>query len=79
VRAVSRGAPTRGLLVALLLVAPAAGVLHWLESWLAHDMAYRLLADMRMRFFRKLVALGPAYLSARRTGDLLGVARTTSS
>jgi ATP-binding cassette subfamily C protein CydCD len=74
VRAVSRGAPTRGLLITLLLVAPAAGVLHWLESWLAHDMAYRLLADMRMRFFRKLVALGPAYLSARRTGDLLGVA-----
>jgi len=37
-------------------------------------MAYRLLADMRMRFFRKLVALGPAYLSTRRTGDLLGVA-----
>ena len=74
VRAVSRGEPTRGLLAALLIVAPAAGVLHWLESWLAHDMAYRLLADMRMRFFRKLVALGPAYLSARRTGDLLGVA-----
>ena len=74
VRAVSRGAPTRGLLIILLVVAPAAGVLHWLESWLAHDMAYRLLADMRMRFFRKLVALGPAYLSARRTGDLLGVA-----
>jgi ATP-binding cassette subfamily C protein CydCD len=49
-------------------------VLHWLESWLAHDMAYRLLADMRMRFFRKLVDLGPAYLASRRTGDLLGVA-----
>ncbi|HTI55148.1 MAG TPA: ABC transporter ATP-binding protein [Verrucomicrobiae bacterium] len=74
VRAVSRGEPTRALLAALLIVAPSAGVLHWLESWLAHDMAYRLLADMRMRFFRKLVALGPAYLSARRTGDLLGVA-----
>ncbi len=74
VRAVSRGEPTRVLLTALLVVAPAAGVLHWLESWLAHDMAYRLLADMRMGFFRKLVALGPAYLSARRTGDLLGVA-----
>ena len=74
VRAVSRGEPTGALLIALLVVAPAAGVLHWLESWLAHDMAYRLLADMRMSFFRKLVALGPAYLSARRTGDLLGVA-----
>jgi ATP-binding cassette subfamily C protein CydCD len=74
VRAVSRGEPTGALLVALLIVAPLAGVLHWLESWLAHDMAYRLLADMRMRFFRKLVDLGPAYLVARRSGDLLGVA-----
>jgi ATP-binding cassette subfamily B protein len=74
VRAVSRGEPTGELLVGLLIVAPLAGALHWLESWLAHDMAYRLLADMRMRFFRKLVALGPAYLASRRTGDLLGVA-----
>jgi ATP-binding cassette subfamily C protein CydCD len=74
VRAVSRGESAWWLLVALLIVAPLAGVLHWIESWLAHDMAYRLLADMRMRFFRKLVDLGPAYLSSRRTGDLLGVA-----
>ena len=74
VRAVSRGEPTGAWLVALLIVAPLAGVLHWLESWLAHDMAYRLLADMRMRFFRRLVELGPAYLASRRTGDLLGVA-----
>jgi ATP-binding cassette subfamily B protein len=74
VRAVSRGEPTGAWLTALLIVAPLAGVLHWLESWLAHDMAYRLLADMRMRFFRKLVELGPAYLASRRTGDLLGVA-----
>jgi ATP-binding cassette subfamily C protein CydCD len=74
VRAVSRGEPTGAWLGSLLIVAPLAGVLHWLESWLAHDMAYRLLADMRMRFFRKLVELGPAYLASRRTGDLLGVA-----
>jgi ATP-binding cassette subfamily C protein CydCD len=74
VRSVSRGEPTGAWLVSLLIVAPLAGVLHWLESWLAHDMAYRLLADMRMRFFRKLVELGPAYLASRRTGDLLGVA-----
>src|SRR5258705_6083556 len=48
VRAVSRGEPTGVWLLSLLVVAPLAGVLHWLESWLAHDMAYRLLADMRM-------------------------------
>src|SRR3989449_3679020 len=74
VRAVKNGAPFGGLLIALALAAPLAGVLHWLESWLAHDMAYRLLADMRLDMFRKLDALAPAYLTRRRTGDLVGVA-----
>src|SRR5713226_2108096 len=74
VRAVKNGAPFGGLLIALALAAPLAGVLHWLESWLAHDMAYRLLANMRLDMFRKLDALAPAYLTRRRTGDLVGVA-----
>jgi thiol reductant ABC exporter CydC subunit len=74
VRAVKHGAPTGGLLVALALVAPLAGLLHWLESWLAHDMAYRLLADMRLDMFKTLDALAPAYFTRRRAGDLVGVA-----
>ena len=74
VRAVTRGEPAGTLLVALVVVAPLAGVLHWLESWLAHDVAYRLLTDMRLAVFRKLDALAPAYLTRRRTGDLAGVA-----
>jgi len=74
VRAVKNGAPVGGLMVALAVAAPAAGLLHWLESWLAHDMAYRLLLDMRLDMFRKLDALAPAYLSRRRSGDLVGVA-----
>jgi ATP-binding cassette subfamily C protein CydCD len=74
VRAVTRGEPAAALLVALVVVAPLAGLLHWLESWLAHDVAYRLLADMRLQVFRKLDALSPAYLTRRRTGDLAGVA-----
>jgi ATP-binding cassette subfamily C protein CydCD len=74
VRAVKSGAPFGGLLVALGVVAPLAGVLHWLESWLAHDTAYRLLADMRLDMFTKLDVLAPAYLTRRRTGDLVGVA-----
>src|SRR5678815_1107835 len=37
-------------------------------------MAYRLLTDMRLDMFRKLDALAPAYLTRRRTGDLVGVA-----
>jgi len=74
VRASAQGRLPGGLLALLAVIAPLAGVLHWIESWLAHDMAYRLLADMRMRLFDKLVALGPAYVLRRRTGDLLGVA-----
>jgi len=74
VRRVNAGEPFGALLVALGVVAPLAGLLHWLESWLAHDTAYRLLTDMRLDMFRKLDALAPAYLTRRRTGDLVGVA-----
>jgi ATP-binding cassette subfamily C protein CydCD len=74
VQAVKRGEPATTLLVALLAVAPLAGILHWVESWLAHDVAYRLLTDMRLDVFRKLDALAPAYLTRRRTGDLAGIA-----
>ena len=74
VRALARGESAGLLLVSLLLVAPLAGVLHWVESWLAHDIAYRLLADMRLDVFHKLDALAPAYLTRRRSGDLVGVA-----
>ena len=74
VRAVKHGEPAGALLLALGVVAPLAGILHWIESWLAHDVAYRLLADMRIAAFRKLDALAPAYLTRRRTGDLVGVA-----
>nr|WP_298686330.1 ABC transporter ATP-binding protein [uncultured Dongia sp.] len=63
-----------GWLWALAVLAPLSGVLHWLESWIAHDMAFRLLAKMRLDIFRKLDALAPAYLVRRRTGDLMALA-----
>ena len=66
--------PFAGLAIALAITAPLSGVLHWLESWMAHDMAFRLLAEMRIDAFRKLDALAPAYLVRRRTGDLMALA-----
>jgi ATP-binding cassette subfamily C protein CydCD len=72
--AVKNGTPYGGLLVALAILAPLSGVLHWLESWIAHEMAFRLLAEMRIAVFRKLDALAPAYLTRRRTGDLMALA-----
>ena len=74
IAAVKDGASTQALVIALLVVAPLAGLLHWLESWLAHDMAYRLLAEMRIDLFVKLEALAPAYLLERRSGDLVALA-----
>jgi len=72
--AVRDGSPTATLITALLVTAPLAGLLHWLESWIAHAMAYALLADMRVDLFRKLDALAPAYLLRRRSGDLVALA-----
>ena len=74
VAAVKIGLPFGYLLILLALAAPLAGLLHWLESWLAHDIAYRLLAEMRIELFRKLDMLAPAYLVRRRSGDLVALA-----
>ena len=74
VLALKNGQPYDHWLWGLAIVAPLSGVLHWLESWIAHDMAFRLLAEMRIDAFRKLDALAPAYLVRRRTGDLMALA-----
>ena len=74
VAAVKTAEPYSVYLWALCFVAPLAGVLHWLESWFAHDMAFRMLAEMRVALFKKLDSLAPAYLVRRRTGDLVAMA-----
>ena len=74
VAAVKQGEPFTQYLVVLAVIAPLAGVLHWLESWFAHDMAFRMLAEMRIALYEKLDRLAPAYLVRRRTGDLVGMA-----
>ena len=74
VAAVKNDAPFDHYLVVLAVIAPFAGILHWTESWLAHDMAFRMLAEMRIALFEKLDQLAPAYLLRRRTGDLVAMA-----
>ena len=73
VAALKEGQPFDGLLVGLAVVAPVAGILHWLESWAAHDMAFRMLTDMRAALYDKLDRLAPAYLLRRRSGDLVSM------
>ena len=74
VRAVKTGEPFIDLLILLAALAPVAGIFHWFESWIAHDMAFRLLAEMRIALFEKLDRLAPAYMVRRRTGDMVAMA-----
>ncbi len=52
---------------------PVAAFFTWAESWIAHDLAYRLLAEMRVDLYNKLDPLTPAYMVRRRSGDLVSV------
>jgi ATP-binding cassette subfamily C protein CydCD len=74
VAAVRSGEPREILVILLLTFAPLTAVLHWVESWVSHDVAFRLLSEMRIALFRKLDQLAPAYLVRRRTGDLVSMA-----
>lgn len=47
------------------------GILRYEERLVGHDAAFRALADLRVRFYRRLEPLAPAGLSAFRRGDLL--------
>ena len=72
--AVKNGTDYSHWLIALSTVAVVAAVFHWLESWLAHDMAFRMLSEMRIDLFRKLDSLAPAFMLRRRSGDLIHLA-----
>ncbi len=61
-------------LIALLLMVPITTVLRWLDSWISHDLAYRLLAELRIHLYQLLDPLAPAYLLRRRSGDLASTA-----
>lgn len=63
--------PWRWILAALV---PLVALVSWLDVWLAHDLAYRLLTELRVRLYQALDRLAPAYLFRRRSGDLLSTA-----
>ncbi len=73
VGAVITGGDITLLLILLGVLTPVAAFFVWTESWVAHDMAYRLLAEMRIDIYKKLDPLAPAYLVRRRSGDLVSI------
>ena len=56
--------------IVLGIVVAGRAVAAWAEMWLAHDLAYRILAEFRIWLYRSLDRLAPGYLLERRSGDL---------
>ncbi|GAA4190154.1 ABC transporter ATP-binding protein [Streptosporangium oxazolinicum] len=71
-RAITGATPgdLRGGLIALGLLLPFLALTPWLESYLAHVAAFRVLADVRGRVYAAFERLAPGYLLQRRSGDL---------
>lgn len=70
-----KSAEASGTWIGLLIgSAILAALLHWFESWLAHDMAFRMLAQMRIKLFSQLERLAPAFMIRHRSGDLINLA-----
>ncbi len=76
VRQVTVGGGLTGLLLALAVLAGLTPLLHWWESWISHDMAFRLLTEMRVDMYRKLDRLAPSYLVSHRSGDIMSAVTT---
>jgi ATP-binding cassette, subfamily B, bacterial len=70
---VGKGQEFTTTLIILMALIPLSAGLHYLESWLAHDLAYRLLAELRVHVYQLLDRLAPAYLFRRRSGDLVSL------
>ena len=68
------GADLRVPAVALGGAVVLRAVMAWAEMWVAHDLAYRILADLRGRLYAALERLAPGYLIQRRSGDVASAA-----
>ncbi|MFJ7190876.1 ABC transporter ATP-binding protein [Streptomyces bacillaris] len=64
-------AATVGVLIGLVLLRALAT---WREMDLSHDLAYRVLAELRVRVFDGLARSAPARIAGRRSGDLASTA-----
>ena len=55
------GQSIQGWLTVLGIMVVLSALLTWAETWFAHDLAYMLLAEMRIDAYNTLEPLAPAY------------------
>ncbi|MFP1624977.1 ABC transporter ATP-binding protein [Streptomyces sp. 5K101] len=71
---VSSTAPGPGTIAALVGLVLVRALATWREMDLSHDLAYRVLAELRVRVFDGLARSAPARIGGRRSGDLASAA-----
>ncbi|MBQ1092486.1 ABC transporter ATP-binding protein [Streptomyces sp. B93] len=67
-------APSPGTVAALAALVVLRALTTWREMDLSHDLAYRILAGLRVRVFDGLARSAPARVAGRRSGDLAATA-----
>ncbi len=65
--------PMMHLLVSMIVIALLRGVLHYIEQYHNHYIAFKLLAIIRDRVFRSLRKLAPAKLDGKDSGQLISL------
>ncbi|GAA3905342.1 ABC transporter ATP-binding protein [Streptomyces gulbargensis] len=67
-------APSAATVTALAALVVLRALTTWREMDLSHDLAYRVLAELRVRIFDGLARSAPARVAGRRSGDLAATA-----
>ena len=68
--------PVKTILTIMIVIALLRGILHYLEQYCNHYIAFRLLAIIRHKVFEALQKLCPAKLESRDKGNLISIITT---
>lgn len=70
------GTSVKGILAVMILIAVLRGILHYVEQYCNHFIAFKLLAIIRHKVFAVLRKLCPAKLEERDKGNLISIITT---
>lgn len=68
--------PVKTIMTTMITIASLRGILHYLEQYCNHYIAFRLLAIIRHKVFAALQKLCPAKLESRDKGNLISIITT---
>ena len=70
------GTSVKGIIAVMILIAVFRGILHYVEQYCNHFIAFKLLAIIRHKVFAVLRKLCPAKLEGRDKGNLISIITT---